>query len=76
LISLKIGASSATTSSSKQKRKRDKRLNRGSKLKRSKSDSSHASGANVRIKEGELDAISAYSIQEIIVDSLADYRNK
>jgi hypothetical protein len=76
LIGLGIGASSATTSSSGQKRKRDERLNRGSRLKRSKSDGSYASGTNIHIKEGELDAVGAYSIQETVVDSLADCRNK
>jgi hypothetical protein len=64
------------TSSSGQKRKRDERLDRGSKLKRSKSDGSHAGATNVRIKEGEPDAIGAYSIQETVVDSLANCRNE
>ncbi|KAJ2901648.1 uncharacterized protein MKZ38_001607 [Zalerion maritima] len=72
LMGLGIGASSATTSSSGQKRKRDERLDGGSRLKRSKSDGSHASGTNVRIKEGELDAIGAHSIQEAGADSLTD----
>ncbi len=76
LMGLGIGVSSATTSSSGQKRKRDERLDGGSRLKRSKSDGSHASGTNVRIKEGELDAIGAHSIQETVVDSLANCRNK
>ncbi len=71
-MGLGIGASSAMTSSSGQKRKRDERLNRGSRLKRSKSNSSYASGTNVYIKEGELDAIGAHSIQEIVVNSLAN----
>ncbi|KAH8598594.1 hypothetical protein B0O99DRAFT_700179 [Bisporella sp. PMI_857] len=73
---LGIGASSATTSSSGQKRKRDERLDGGSRLKRSKSNSSHASTANVRIEESELDAIGTHSIQETVVDSLADCRNE
>lgn len=47
LISLGIRADSAITSSSRQKRKRDKRLNRGSRLKRLKSDNSHASATNM-----------------------------
>lgn len=76
LMGLGISASSATTSSSGQKRKRDERLNGGSRLKRSKSDGSHTSGKDVRIKEGELDAIGAYRIQETVVDSLADCRNE
>jgi hypothetical protein len=75
LIGLGIGASSATTSSSGQKRKRDERLDGGSRLKRSKSDGSHASATNVR-KEDQLDAIGAPSIQETVVDSLADCRNE
>jgi hypothetical protein len=62
LIGLGIGASSATTSSSGQKRKRDKRLDGGSRLKRSKSNGSYVSGTNVRIKEGELDVVGTYSI--------------
>jgi hypothetical protein len=61
-MGLGISVSSVTTSSSRQKRKRDERLNGESRLKRSKSDSSHTSGKDVRIKEGELDAISAYRI--------------
>jgi hypothetical protein len=48
LIGLGIGTSSVITSSFRQKRKRGKRLNRGSRLKRSKSDGSHASATNVR----------------------------
>jgi hypothetical protein len=76
LIGLGISASSATTSSSGQKRKRDGRFDGVSRLKRSKSDSSHASTTNVRIKEGELDAVGAHRIQETVVDSLADCRNK
>jgi hypothetical protein len=76
LIGLGIGASSATTSSSGQKRKRDERLDKGSRLKRSKSDGSHASGTNVRIKEGELDVVGTHSIHETVVDSLADCRNE
>jgi hypothetical protein len=48
LIGLGIGAGSAITSSFRQKRKRDERLNRGSRLKRSKSDNSYASAINVR----------------------------
>jgi hypothetical protein len=74
-MGLGIGASSATTSSG-QKRKRDERLDRGSRLKRSRSDSSHASGTNVRVTEGELDVIGAHIIQETVVDSLADCRNE
>jgi hypothetical protein len=74
-MGLGIGASSATTSS-RQKRKGDERLDEGSRLKRSKSDGSHASATNVHIKEGELDIIGTYSIQETVVDSLADCRNK
>ncbi|KAG9231374.1 hypothetical protein BJ875DRAFT_506723 [Amylocarpus encephaloides] len=76
LMGLGIGARSATTSSSGQKRKRDQRLDRGSRLKRSKSDGSHASTTNVRIEEGELGAIGTHSIQETVVDSLADCRNE
>lgn len=75
LIGLGIGASSATTSSSGQKRKTDKRLDEASRLKRSKSDGSHARATNVR-KEDQLDAIGAPSIQETVVNSLADYRNE
>ena len=75
LIGLGIGAGSATTSSSGQKRKRDERLDGGSRRKRSKSDGSHASATNVR-KEDQLDAIGAPSIQETVVDSLADCRNE
>lgn len=55
---------------------RKERLDGGSRLKRSKSNGSHASGTNVRIKESELDAIGAHSIQETMVDSLADCRNQ
>ncbi|PQE24972.1 serine threonine- kinase Sgk2 protein [Rutstroemia sp. NJR-2017a BVV2] len=73
LIGLGIGAS---TSSSGKKRKRNERFDPGSRLKRSKSDGSHASGTNVRIKERESDAIGAHSIQETVVDSLAHCRNK
>ncbi|KAJ8067034.1 hypothetical protein OCU04_004414 [Sclerotinia nivalis] len=73
LIGLGIGTG---TSSFGQKRKRSERLDRGSRLKRSKSDGSHTSGTNVRIKEGELNAIGAYSIQETMVDSLAHCRNE
>jgi hypothetical protein len=76
LIGLGISASSATTSSSGQKRKGDERLVGDSRLKRSKSDGSHASATNMRIKEGELDAIGAHSIQETVVDSLANCRNE
>ncbi|KAH9204398.1 hypothetical protein DL95DRAFT_529276 [Leptodontidium sp. 2 PMI_412] len=76
LMGLGTGVSSATTSSSGQKRKRDERLDGYSRLKRSKSNGSHASGTNVRIKESELDAIGAHSIQETVVDSLADCRNQ
>ncbi|KAG9230390.1 hypothetical protein BJ875DRAFT_487995 [Amylocarpus encephaloides] len=76
LLGLGIGASSATTSSSGQKRKRDERHDGGSRLKRSKSDGSHASTTNVRIKEGELDTIGTHSIQQTVVDSLADCRNE
>jgi len=75
-MGLGIGESSATTSSSGQKRKRDERLDVDSRLKRSKSNGSHASGTNVRIKESELDAVGAHSIQETVVDSLADCRNE
>jgi hypothetical protein len=75
LIGLGISAGSATTSSSGRKRKRDERLDGGSRLKRSKSDGSHASVTNVR-KEDQLDAIGAPSIQETVVDSLADCRNE
>ncbi|KAG9233281.1 hypothetical protein BJ875DRAFT_535473 [Amylocarpus encephaloides] len=75
LIGLGIGAGSATTSSSGQKRKRDERLDGGSRLKRSKSDGSHASATNVH-KDDQLDAIGAPSIQETVVDSLADCRNE
>jgi hypothetical protein len=74
LVGLGIGASSATTSSSGQKRKRDERLDGGSRLKRSKSDGSHASATNAHTKEGELDEIGAHSIQEPVVDSLAACR--
>ena len=76
LMGLGFGASSATTSSSGQKRKRDKRLDGDIRLKRSKSDGSHANGTNVRFKVGELDAIGAHSIQETVIDSLADCRNE
>jgi hypothetical protein len=76
LLGLGIGTSSATTSSSGQKRKRVDGLDRGSRMKRSKSDGSHASGTNVRIKEVELDATGAHSVQETVVDSLADCRNE
>ncbi|KAG9228380.1 hypothetical protein BJ875DRAFT_389540 [Amylocarpus encephaloides] len=76
LMGLGIGASSATTSSSGQKRKRDERLDGGSRLKRSKSNGSHASGTNLRIKESELDATGAHSIQRTVVDSLAACRNQ
>ncbi|KAG9245612.1 hypothetical protein BJ878DRAFT_533795 [Calycina marina] len=75
LIGLGIVAGSATTSSSGQKRKRDERLDGGSRLKRSKSDDTHASATNVR-KEDQLVAIGAPSIQETVVDSLADCRNE
>ncbi|KAG9248789.1 hypothetical protein BJ878DRAFT_579890 [Calycina marina] len=75
-IGLGVVSSSTTTSSSGQKRKREGRLDEGSRLKRSKSDGSHISGANVRIKEGELDVIAAHSIQETMVDSSADCRNE
>jgi hypothetical protein len=71
LISLGISAGNATTSFSKQKRKRDKRLNKGSRLKRSKSNDSHANATNVR-KKDQLNAIGAPSIQETVVNSLAD----
>ncbi|KAH6667401.1 hypothetical protein B0J14DRAFT_178227 [Halenospora varia] len=74
LMGLGIGESSATTSSSGQKRKRDERLGRGSRLKRSKSDGSHANTTNVHIREGEPDAIDAHSIQEAETDSLAACR--
>jgi hypothetical protein len=73
LIGLGIGAS---TSSSGKKRKRNERFEPGSRLKRSKSDGSYASGTNVRIKEGEPDAIGAHSIQETVIDSLAHCRNE
>jgi len=74
-MGLGIGVSSATTSSFRQKRKRDIRLDGGSRLKRFKSDGSYASGTNIPIVEGELDAIGAHSIQETVVDSLSDCRN-
>jgi hypothetical protein len=74
LIGLGIGAGSATTSSSGQKRRRDERLDGGSRLKRSKSDGSHASATNV-YKDDQPDAIGAPSIQETLADSLADCRN-
>ena len=73
LMGLGIIANSAIISSSRQKRKRDERLNGGNRLKRSKSNGSYTSMTNVRIEEGELNAISTYSIQEIIVDGLVDY---
>ena len=57
------------------KRKRDERLDRSSRLRRSKSDGSNASATNVR-KEDQLDTIGAPSIQETVVDSLADCRNE
>ena len=47
LIGLGISITSATISSSRQKRKRDKRLNGESRLKRSRSDSSYTSGTDV-----------------------------
>ncbi|XMA13633.1 hypothetical protein WAI453_006424 [Rhynchosporium graminicola] len=75
LVGLGIGAGSATTSSSGQKRKRDERLDGSNRLKRSKSDGSYASATNVCI-EDQLDAIDAPSIQETMVDSLADCRNE
>jgi hypothetical protein len=75
-MGLGIGASSVTTFSFGEKRKRDERLDRGSRLKRSKSNGSHASTTNVRIKAGELNAIGTHSIQETVVDSLADCRNE
>lgn len=65
-MSLGIGTSSATTSSSGQKRKGDERLDGGSRLKRPKSDGSHFGATSVRIKEGELDAIGAYCTQETV----------
>jgi hypothetical protein len=61
LIGLGISLSSVTTSFS-EKRKGDKRLDKGIRQKRSKSDSGYASGTNVHIKEDELDVIGAYSI--------------
>ncbi|EDN94548.1 hypothetical protein SS1G_10422 [Sclerotinia sclerotiorum 1980 UF-70] len=73
VIGIGIGVS---TSSSGQERKRNERLDRGSRLKRSKYDGSYASGTNVRAQEGELDTIGALSIQETVVDSLADCRNE
>ncbi|TGO43961.1 hypothetical protein BCON_0689g00010 [Botryotinia convoluta] len=73
---LKGLGNSVNTSSSGKKRKRKERFDPGSKLKRSESDGSHASRTNVRIKEGELDAIGAHSIQETAVDSLAHCRNE
>ncbi|KAI9799669.1 MAG: hypothetical protein M1825_004404 [Sarcosagium campestre] len=76
LMDLGISASGTTPSSSGQSRKRDERLDGGSRLKRSKPDGSHTSRTDVRIKQGELDAIGAHSIQETVVDSLADCRNK
>ena len=76
LMGLGISASNATTSSSGQKRKRDEKLDGGSRLKKSKSDGSHAGATNPQIKEGELDAIGAHSIQEPVIDSLADCRNE
>ncbi|KAG0133809.1 hypothetical protein HOY82DRAFT_639657 [Tuber indicum] len=75
LIGLGIGAGSATTSPYGQKRKRDERFDGVSRLKRPKSDSSHASATNLR-KEEQLDAIGTPSIQETVVDSLADYQNE
>ncbi|KAM3066403.1 hypothetical protein ACMFMG_012093 [Clarireedia jacksonii] len=66
----------ASTSSSGKKRKRNEILDPGSRLKRSKSDGSHASGTNMRIQEREPDAIGAHSIQETVVDSLAHCRNE
>jgi hypothetical protein len=71
LISLGIGVGSATTSSSGQKRKRDERLD-GNRLKRSKSNGSHASTTDVH-KDDQLDTIGAPSIQETVVNSLANY---
>lgn len=71
LVGLGIGASSTTTSSSGQKRKRGERLEGGSRLKRSKSDGSHANAANVHIK-GQPDATDAHSTQEAEADSLVD----
>jgi hypothetical protein len=46
------------------KEKGDERIDGGSRQERSKSNGSHASGTNVRIKESELDAIGAHSIQD------------
>ncbi|XMA19891.1 hypothetical protein WAI453_012682 [Rhynchosporium graminicola] len=74
LVGLGIGAGSATTSSSGQKRKRDERLEGTNRLKRSKSDGSYATATNI-CREDHLDAIDAPSIQETVVDSLADCRN-
>jgi len=73
LKGLGIGTS---TSSSRKKRKRNERFDPRSRLKRSKSDGSHASGTNMRIEEREPDAIGAHSIQETVVDSLAHCRNE
>jgi hypothetical protein len=66
-----VGSSSRTG----QKRKGDERLDEGSRLKRFKSDDSHASATSVP-KEDQLDVIDAPSIQETVVDSLADCRNE
>jgi hypothetical protein len=63
-------------SSSGKKRKRNEIFDPGSRLKRSKSDGSYTSRTNIYIKEYEPDIINTYSIQEIVVDSLAHYRNK
>ncbi|PQE09269.1 serine threonine- kinase sgk2 protein [Rutstroemia sp. NJR-2017a BVV2] len=70
-----VGAGSATTSS-RQKRKREKRLGRESRLKRLQSGSSYTSETHVRVMEGELAAIGAHTVPETVVDSLAGGRHE
>ena len=75
LVSLGIGPSSAKTSSG-QKWEAVEKLDRGSKLKRPRYDSSHASGANVPNPGCELDKIGPHKIQDPAADSLAKCRNE
>ncbi|KAF7951951.1 hypothetical protein EAE96_007248 [Botrytis aclada] len=67
-----------STSSSGKKRKRNEILDPGSRLKRSKSNNSHASGTNICIQECKTNTISAHSIQETEdgVDSFTDYESE
>ncbi|KAF7960433.1 hypothetical protein EAE96_000114 [Botrytis aclada] len=63
-------------SSSRKKRKRNRRLDPKSILKRSKSNNSYANGMNICIKECEPNTIGAHNIQKTVINNLVYYWNE